>query len=376
REDDQYQEAEKLLYDLFNSEKEQETTPIMVELDENYRRQTRVFEKGSWMVLGDTVAPGLPEKWNEFKDGYENNRLGLSKWLFSPDNPLTARVAVNRFWEQLFGRGLVFTMEDFGSQGFDPSHPELLDWLALRFVNEQNWDIKELLKEMVMSSAYRQSSHFREDLKDLDPYNEYLARGPRLRLKAEQVRDQALAVSGLLSRKMLGPSVMPEQPEGIWQVVYSGTEWKTSQGEDRYRRALYTFWRRTSPYPSIIAFDAPSREFCLPRRIDTNTPLQALVTLNDPVYLDAALALSRKVLESSSKHWEDRLSLMYSMLMLRGIPVDKMEDLAILYKKTDLYFEQNPDAVCQIAGEEDRELAVYTVMANALMNLDEFLMKS
>ncbi|MEX2512201.1 MAG: DUF1553 domain-containing protein [Cyclobacteriaceae bacterium] len=376
REDAQYQEAEMMLYDLFNSEKEQETTPIMVELDDNYRRQTRVFEKGSWMVLGDTVAPGMPEKWNEFKDGYEKNRLGLAKWLFSPENPLTARVAVNRFWEQLFGRGLVFTMEDFGSQGFDPSHPELLDWLALRFVNEHQWDIKKLLKEMVMSSTYRQSSHFRDDLKDLDPYNEFLARGPRLRLKAEQIRDQALAVSGLLSNKMWGSSVMPEQPEGIWQVVYSGTEWKTSQGEDRYRRALYTFWRRTSPYPSIIAFDAPSREFCLPRRIDTNTPLQALVTLNDPVYLDAALALSRKVLGSSSKHWEDRLSLMYSMVMLRGIQEEKMEDLALLYENANLYFEQNPDAACQITGEEDNELAVYTVLANALMNLDEFLMKS
>lgn len=282
---------------------------------------------------------------------------------------------VNRLWEQLFGRGLVSSMEDFGSQGYAPTHPELLDWLALRFSQDLDWDIKKLLKEILMSATYRQSSHFKDPKEDPDPLNEWLARGPRLRLTAEQIRDQALAVSGLLSEKIGGPSVMPEQPDGIWQVVYSGDEWLTSKGEDKHRRALYTFWRRTSPYPSIIAFDAPSREFCLPKRIATNTPLQALVTLNDPVYLEAAVALGRKVLENYSED-EERLALLYSLAMRRGIDPDKLGDLRRLLCQTETYFETQPDAICQLVGEENKNLAVYTVMANAVMNLDEFLMKS
>lgn len=371
-----YEEIEAAFYELYNSENDKETTPVMVSLPDRYKRETHLFEKGSWMVPGKTVTEGVPDIWNTFGDQYDPNRLGFSQWLFSPENPLTARVMVNRFWEQLFGRGLVSSLEDFGSQGFAPTHPELLDWLALKFMQEMQWDIKKLLKELVMSASYRQSSHFREELKQVDPLNEWLARGPRLRLTAEQVRDQALAVSGLLSDKMYGPSVMPEQPEGIWQVVYSGTEWKTSKGEDKHRRALYTFWRRTSPYPSVIAFDAPSREFCLPERIATNTPLQALVTLNDPVYLEAALALGRKVLDQSSGNEKERLSLLYSMAVRKGISDEKLEDLVSLHQQSKVYFETQPEAVCQLIGEENETLAIYTVLANAVMNLDEFLMKS
>ncbi len=202
----------------------------------------------------------------------------MAKWLVSPENPLTARVAANRFWEQLFGTGIVETLEDFGSQGMKPSHPELLDWLALQLVHEHAWSIKRLLKQMVMSATYRQSSKVTPELKEKDLYNRLLARGPRVRLSAEQVRDQALTVSGLLSRKIGGPSVMPPQPEGVWQIVYSGRQWKTSEGEDAFRRGLYTFWRRSTPYPSMISFDSPVREICVSRRIRTNTPLQALVT--------------------------------------------------------------------------------------------------
>ncbi|SHN32445.1 Planctomycete cytochrome C [Cyclobacterium lianum] len=371
-----YKEVERTFYELYNTEADKETTPVMVSLPERYQRETRLFERGSWMVPGDRVSAGVPEIWNAFDDQYPADRLGFSRWLFSPANPLTARVMVNRLWEQLFGRGLVPSLEDFGSQGSAPTHPELLDWLALRFMEDMNWDIKRLLKELVMSASYRQSSHFREELVQIDPLNEWLARGPRLRLTAEQIRDQALAVSGLLSEKMYGPSVMPDQPEGIWQVVYSGEKWQTSKGEDKYRRAMYTFWRRTSPYPSIIAFDAPSREFCLPERIPTNTPLQALVTLNDPVYLEASLALARRVLKETSWNEEQRLSLMYSLAVRRGVSQEKLADLKSLYEQTKIYFENQPQAVCQLIGEEDESLATYTVVANAVMNLDEFLMKS
>lgn len=369
-----YEEIEKEFYRLFNLEKGRVTTPIMLDLKGGYGRETRLFEKGNWMVLGDKIDPGVPKKWNEF--AYTGDRLGLAEWLLSPENPLTARVTVNRFWEQLFGMGLVETLEDFGSQGFDPSHPELLDWLALRFIHVHEWDVKKMLKEMVMSATYRQSSRIREDLLEKDPRNKMLARGPRVRLTAEQLRDQAMAVSGLLSKKMLGPSVMPEQPEGIWQVVYSGDTWETSKGEDRYRRALYTFWRRTSPYPSFIAFDAPSREFCLPRRINTNTPIQALVTLNDPVYLEAARELARNVMENAGPDTKNQLSLMYSMTMLRGVDEEKLEDLLVLYQQAQQYFEADQEAICQLTGEENETLAVLTVVANTMMNLDEFLTKS
>ena len=283
---------------------------------------------------------------------------------------------VNRIWEQFFGRGIVSSLEDFGSQGFAPTHPELLDWLAIKFRDDFDWDIKKLIKEIVMSGTYRQSSHFTEESREKDPLNEWLARGPRIRLNAEQVRDQSLAISGLLSGKMFGKSVMPEQPDGIWQVVYNGTKWETSKGSEKYRRALYTFWRRTSPYPSIISFDAPSREFCLPKRIATNTPLQALVTLNDPVYLDAAIALGRRVLLSSHTDESERLSLMYSLAMVRGISEEKLEALQSIYQQTTTYFENSPEEICKLTGEEDKALAVYTVMANVVMNLDEFLMKS
>ncbi len=372
-----YDKVEKDFYELFNSDKKKSTTPIMVDLKDGYRRKTHVFEKGNWMVLGDVVKPGVPDKWNAFKPDWERDRLGLAQWIFSTKNPLTARVTVNRFWEQLFGLGIVETLEDFGSQGFAPTHPELLDWLALRFMHQHKWDVKSLLKEIVMSSTYQQASIMREDHREVDPRNQWLARGPRVRLTAEQVRDQALAVSGLLSRKMYGPSVMPEQPEGIWQVVYSGEfNWATSQGEDRHRRAIYTFWRRTSPYPSFISFDSPSREFCLPRRIATNTPLQALVTLNDPVYLEAAQALARRVLkDEDSPGLEQRIRRMYSFALLRGIQEEKMEDLTKLFHETQVYFRNDPEAICQFTGEDNEELAIWTVMANAIMNLDEFIMK-
>ncbi len=208
---------------------------------------------------------------------------------------MTARVAVNRYWAQLFGMGLVETEEDFGTQGEPPSHPELLDWLAIRY-RDSGWDTKALMRLIVTSATYRQSSKVRLDLREKDLRNRFLARAPRIRLEAEMVRDQALALSGLLSRKVGGPSIFPPQPDGLWQAAFNGERtWTTSKGDDRYRRGLYVFWRRTVPYPSMATFDAPSREICAIKRVRTNTPLQSFVTLNDPVYVEAAQALARRI---------------------------------------------------------------------------------
>jgi hypothetical protein len=213
------------------------------------------------------------------------NRLGLAMWLTDKKNPLVARTMVNRLWEQLFGYGLAETLEDLGTQGIPPTHKELLDHLSWQFMNDFNWSIKKLLKEMVLSATYRQSSKVNEELLKKDPNNKFYARGARVRLSAEQLRDQSLAVSDLLSKKMYGPSVMPFQPDGIWRSPYNHDAWRISKGEDQFRRAIYTYWKRTAPYPSMITFDGGAREVCITRRIRTNTPLQALTTLNDSAYL-------------------------------------------------------------------------------------------
>jgi hypothetical protein len=348
----------------------------MVELEGSHKRTTQMFERGNWMVKGDTVKPGVPDILNPMPEEYPENRLGLSRWIMSKENPLTARVMVNRLWAEIFGTGIVETLSDFGSQGYLPSHPELLDWMALQFINENEWSIKKQLKQIVMSATYQQSSNVSPDLQRLDPKNRLLARGSRVRLNAEQIRDQALAVGGLLSKKMYGPSVMPPQPEGLWQVVYSGLEWKTSEGEDRYRRALYTYWRRTNPYPSLIAFDAPSREVCVTERVNTNTPLQALVTLNDPVYVEAAQGLAERILEKTPTDIDEKLKTGYRMAMFRAINEKKLNELKFLYQQTKDHFREHPQEVEELTGKKDVELATLTIVSNAIMNLDEFLTKS
>ncbi len=370
-----YPEINKKLYSLLNSQ-EIIATPVMVELKDGYQRKTHVFERGNWMVHGQEVKPGVPEAWNSMPAGAPQNRMGFAQWLVSKDNPLTARVMVNRLWAQLFGTGIVETIEDFGSQGFAPSHPELLDWLAQQFIYKHNWSIKKQLKQIVMSATYRQSSKTTTELLAVDADNRLLARGPRVRLSAEQVRDQALAVSGLLSEKMYGPSVMPEQPEGLWQIVYSGLEWKTSEGEDKHRRALYTYWRRTSPYPSLTTFDSPSREFCVTRRIDTNTPLQALVTLNDPVYIEAAHTLAERMAEAAPDKMEEQIKAGYRLAMVREIDPAKLHDLQLLYKQALDHFQNDPEAALKMTGKKNIKLATLTVVANAIMNLDEFITKA
>jgi hypothetical protein len=254
------------------------SVPVMVELLADHRRVTRLLKKGNFLDPGYEVQPEVPQSLHRLAKGAPKNRLGLARWLIDSANPLTARVAVNRYWAQIFAAGLVETEEDFGTQGEPPSHPELLDWLAIRY-RESGWNTKALLRLIVTSAAYRESSRVSPELLEKDPRNRLLGRASRVRLEAEMVRDQALALSGLLSQRIGGPSVFPAQPDGLWQAAFNGERtWSTSQGDDRYRRGLYTFWRRTVPYPSMAVFDAPSREICAIRRIRTNTPLQSLVT--------------------------------------------------------------------------------------------------
>ncbi|MEX0315770.1 MAG: PSD1 and planctomycete cytochrome C domain-containing protein [Allomuricauda sp.] len=351
--------------------------PVMAENPDYMARTTQVFERGNWLLQTDTVQPATPPVLNSWDESWSKDRLGFSKWLVDKKNPLTARTLVNRVWHQLFGRGLVSTVEDIGSQSDFPSHPGLLDWLALRFMNEHQWSIKSLVKEIVLSGAYRQQSELTPESYQRDPENELYARGPRQRLSAEQIRDQALAVSGLLSRKMYGPGVMPPQPDGVWQTVYSGEQWVESKDEERYRRAVYTYLKRTSPYPSFVTFDAGSREVCTIRRTVTNTPLQALVTLNDPVYLEASYHLAKAM--QSSEEIDGQLTLGYEKATLTKIIPEKLEALKELYNASLNEFKNDNDSLVQFLHFDPSptaELAALTVVANAIMNLDEFLTKA
>lgn len=335
--------------------------PIMQELPGSQKRTTRIFERGNFLLKGEIVNAGAPEILQSGKPTDIMNRLQFAQWLVSPSNPLTARVIVNRIWAQLFDKGLVATLEDFGSQGSKPSHPELLDHLAMRFTRDMNWSIKKLIKYIVRSHTYMQSSVVREDHLLKDPANLLLARAPRPRLSAEVIRDQALAVSGLLSGKMYGPSVMPYQPEGIWKTVYSNARWIESKGEDKYRRAIYTYIRRTSPYPSMITFDAPSREFCVNRRIATNTPLQAMVTLNDPVYVEAANHLAA-LMDAQPGSLEDKISYGFEKAIFHKISSETLHTLQKLYKDP--------------ANPAGGAIPPMSLVAMAILNLDQFITKS
>jgi len=344
--------------------------PIMKEQLEKDRRRTHLFERGNWLVHGKEVKPAVPGFMNTAEDSIViSDRLAFAKWLVSDKNPLTARVIVNRIWAEIFGIGLVETVEDFGTQGALPSHPELLDFLAVKLSTDWNWSLKRLVKEIVTSSTYKQSSNVSESLLEKDPYNRLLARGPRFRLSAEQIRDQALVTSGLFNPKVYGPSVMPYQPEGVWNSIRHVAKWKTSENGDNYRRGLYTFWRRVSPYPSMVTFDTPSREICVSRRIRTNTPLQALVTLNDPVYVEAAQQLTIRLLEEDDL--TKRIEEGYRQLLFKA-PSDEVVDvLSSLYKDVVDEFES---ASSDLNAEEIDAQATLAI-ASALYNLDEVLMK-
>jgi hypothetical protein len=406
------------------------TVPIMRELSGDKRRRTHIEFRGNYLALGDEVSEGLPAAFQPLPPGTATNRLALARWLVDPNNPLTARVLANRLWEQIFGVGIVRTSEDFGSQGDRPTHPQLLDWLACELrdgsaaagssVSHAPWDLKAFLKLLVTSAAYCQSSRITPALEERDPDNLLLARGPRFRMTAEVVRDQALFASGLLSRKMYGPSVRPPQPAlGLSAAFGSSLDWKTSEGEDAHRRALYVEWRRTSPYPSMATFDAPSREVCTLRRPRSNTPLQALVTLNDPVYLEAAQALGRRMAETAGFD-SKKAAYGFRLCVARPPARDELNRLVKLYESARAGFAKTPEEARLMAGEgkqgtenaegrmengeqrtgdrgqgtEDREqrsegrgqnqknsgkdaveLAAWTTVGNVLLNLDETLMK-
>jgi hypothetical protein len=335
--------------------------PVMSEQAGCEKRQTLEYNRGSFLTqMGPGLTPDTPALFPKLPANAPRNRLTLAKWFFQPGQPLTARVAVNRYWGQLFGTGIVESQEDFGSAGDLPSHPELLDWLALHFQNDLHWNQKALVREIVTSAAYRQSAIANATLREKDPRNRLLGRGPQQRLTAEMVRDQAMLASGLLNPQMGGPPVMPAQPEGIWNVVSNNPErWVNASGPDRYRRAIYIFVKRTSLYPSFVTFDAADRTMTTPRRISTNTPLQALVTLNDPVYHEAAIALAGRMANVKGT-LDDRLNYGARLVLSRALAPEELALMKGLYVKAS-------------GSTAPTSLAGYKALATAYLNLDAAL---
>jgi hypothetical protein len=350
-------------------------------------RDTHVLIRGGYNTPGEKVEPGVPEELlGAWPEGAPRNRLGLARWLTKPEHPLTSRVVVNRFWQQMFGQGLVKTGDNFGMQGDWPSHPELLDWLAREFV-DSGWNVKSLLKSIVLSAAFRQDSAASAEAIARDPENRLLARGPRFRLPAEVLRDQALAISGLLKNRLGGPSVYPYQPEGLYKGVvvaadYPGTKYVVGKGDDLYRRSLYTFWKRTLPHPVMTVFDAPDREFCIVRRSSTNTPLQALTLLNNPIFVEAARNLAEHSIREGGAAPESRLAFAFRLATGRApdnyeqkILSDKLGEFIAAYRAD----ESSGRALIGV-GESRRdtaipvsELAAYTAVANIILNMDEVI---
>ena len=358
------------------------SVPILREMT-GKRRETHLQHRGNYLDQGQAVEAGLPEVFQPPSQDKPLDRLALANWLTSPDNPLTARVLANRYWETLFGQGIVVTSEEFGSQGEMPTHPQLLDWLATELL-ENGWNRKQFLKTIVTSATYRQSAVATRDKITQDPANRWLARAPRVRLSAEMVRDQALFASGLLSRKMFGPPVKPPQPNFDLKAAFGGsTDWQTSVGEDRYRRGIYTTWRRSNPYPSMATFDAPNREFCTVRRNSTNTPLQSLVTLNDPAYVEAAQSLARLVLQQRSAD-QGRLTLAFRRCLLRRPSDNELGALVDLLNDARTDLREQPAEAVKLAtdplgklpeGVDPLDAAAMTVVCNVLLNLDEIFLK-
>jgi hypothetical protein len=345
-------------------------------------RVVRVLRRGNWMDdSGEVVRPATPESLPPLRvAGRRATRLDLARWMTAPEHPLTARVFVNRLWKLMFGKGIVSTLDDFGAQGAWPTHPELLDWLAVEF-RDSGWDLKHVVKLMVMSATYRQSSHASEALAQRDPYNHLLARQARYRLDAEVVRDNALAVSGLLVRKVGGPSVKPYQPAGYWQYLnFPVRSYVADRGPDQYRRGLYTYWQRTFPHPSLLAFDAPSREECTVERPRSNTPLQALVLLNDPTYVEAARALAERVMGEGGNAVESRLHFAFRRVLSRIARPEEAQLLTALHERHLKQYRADPKAAAELlrvghrpvpAGVDAAELAAWTSVARVLLNLHE-----
>ncbi len=361
-------------------------------------RETRLLIRGQYDKKGDTVAAAVPASLPQLPKDAPANRLGLAQWLVSPEHPLMSRVTVNRYWQLVFGSGLVKTSDDFGSQGDVPSHPELLDWLAAEFMQPTDpqpaakWDVKALLRLMVTSATYRQQSSVTRDLLAKDPENRLLARGTRHRLQVEFIRDQALFVSGLLDKRVGGASVSPYQPAGLWEELmaradgknWTAQEYLQSHGPDLYRRTMYTFWKRTCPPPSLMTFDAPDRETCVVRRARTNTPLQALVLLNDPTYVEASRKLAERILLEGGTTAESRINFAFRTVLSRQPKPPEISVLKNIYTQQLEKFRQNETAAQKLlkVGESPRneqldvaELATWATISSVLLNLDETVTK-
>lgn len=352
-------------------------TPIMMDNPPEMLRTTNVFVRGNWLEKGQEVQPDVPASMNPFPEGAPRNRLGLARWLTDKQNPLTSRTITNRIWEQLMGQGIAETLEDLGTQGIPPTHYALLDWMSGQLMNEYDWSLKKLIKTIVMSRTYQQASSVTPEMLEKDPFNKYYARGPRIRLSAEQIRDQGLAVSGLLSPKMYGKSVMPYQPDGVWLSPYAGSSWTQSEGEDQYRRALYTYWKRTAPYPALLSFDGVAREVCVARRIRTNTPLQALTLLNDESFMEMARHFAARMKAEGGDDITEQISRGYEIAMYKPIDPAKQEALEKLYQEGVEAFTADPAKAAKLinrdSGENDPHSAALILVANAMLNLDEFV---
>lgn len=355
------------------------TTQVMREMETP--RETRVLERGSFLSPGEVVSVGTPAVLPSLGEGARPDRLGLAAWLTDARNPLTARVIVNRVWARYFGRGIVETDDDFGTRGTPPTHPGVLDYLAAEFVRS-GWDLRHVHRLIVTSEAYRRGSAAGEAARERDPENRLLARGPRHRLDAEVIRDQALELGGLLSREVGGPSVFPPQPAGVWGHAYSGEQWKESEGSGRYRRGLYTFWKRSTPYPSFVAFDAPSRQVSCTRRARTNTALQALAALNDPVYVEAAAGLAGRMEREGGESEAARVEWALHACTGRRASGAQVARLMRVYEEALVEYSSNPEDAGRLLegarvaeGERTPERAARTLVANVILNLDEVLTK-
>lgn len=366
-----------------------ETIPLLIMKELKKPRATHILNRGAYDQQGDLVSPKVPSFGSDPSKAEYSNRLGLVDWLFSAENPLTARVMVNRMWQQIFGQGIVASSYDFGSQGTLPSHPELLDYLAIRFRTE-GWDIKATMKFIVSSATYRQACQVSPELQEFDPENKLLARASRSRLSAEMLRDHALSISGLLVTEVGGPSVKPYQPAGLWNEVAGGgggttAKYVQDKGDKNYRRSLYTFWKRTVPPPNMMLFDSPTRDFCNVQRENTSTPLQALVLLNDPQYLEASKALANRAIQHAKSNKQDIIQYMFTLATSRPADASELNTLIALFDTELNRFKENPtEAIAFLKqgqktkeeGQDKNELAAYSYIANTIFNLDETIRKS
>lgn len=360
-----------------------DTSLVMVEMPQP--RMTNIFKRGNFLSKGANVTPQTPDALHPLKTKGQADRLALAKWLVARENPLVARVTVNRWWSQFFGHGIVRTQEDFGRQGDPPTHPELLDWLAVEFM-DHHWSMKHLHKMIVMSATYQQSSKVTPALLEADPYNRLYTRGPRLRLAAENIRDNALAISGLLTTKMGGPPIYPPQPKGLWRHVgRNAPKYRTSTSEDRFRRGVYVVWRRSAPYPSFTNFDAPDRGACVINRSRTNTPLQALTLLNDPAYIEIGVGLAKRLATkglSANLSDRERVAYAFRLCVSRKPTQAEVDHLTKVFQQELKYFQEHPQTAQKLISADHRpegvgatRMAAWFYIANILLNLDETITK-